>query len=91
LCLGVEICRFLTSIGGGLFSIGLDLHSSGDLAVSFSAGKISDVEEGVVESGEEMHNTEVVDFGLGSGLGWPEVGLLIFSHFFDFLGRLYGI
>lgn len=82
--LGLEICRFLTSVRGGFFSISLNLHSTGDSAVGFSTGEIGDVNESVVESGEEMNNTEVVDFSSGTGLWWTEIGLFLFLDF-DFL------
>ena len=49
----------LTSIGRRFFSIGLDLHSSGDSSVSFTSGKIGDMDEGVVESGLDVANSEV--------------------------------
>jgi len=42
------------------------------------------VNESVVESGEEMNNTEVVDFSSGTGLRWTEIGLFLFLDF-DFL------
>lgn len=82
------MCRFLTSIWGGLFSISLDLHSTGDSAVGFSTRQISHVEEGVVEGGEQMHHTEVVGLGGGASLRWSEVGHLLFLHFNFFLGSL---
>ena len=72
------MCRFLTSIRGGLFSISLDLHTTGDLGVGFSTGKISHVDESVVVGCEEMENTEVVLVGDVS-LRWTEVGNLLFS------------
>lgn len=81
----IEICRFLTSIWGRFFSIGLDLHSSGDSAVGFSTGEISNVNESIVEGGEKMDNTEVVDILGGTGLRWSEVGNLLFLNFFGFL------
>ena len=73
-----EICRFLTSIWGGLFSISLNLHTTGDLRVGFSTGKISHMDESVVVGCEEMENTEVVLVG-DVGLWWTEVGNLLFS------------
>merc|ERR1740130_229150 len=72
------------SVRGGFFSISLNLHSTGDSAVGFSTGEIGDVNESVVESGEEMNNTEVVDFSSGTGLWWTEIGLFLFLDF-DFL------
>ena len=51
--------KVLTSIGRGLFSIGLDLHSTGDSGVSFTSGKIGDMDESVVESGLDVADTEV--------------------------------
>lgn len=63
-----EMCRFLTSIWGRLFSIGLDLHSSGDLGVGFSSRQISDVDEGVVEGGQQVDDSEGVLLGLSNSL-----------------------
>ena len=51
--------KVLTSIGGGFLSISLDLHSTGDSAVSFTAGEIGHMEESVVESGLDVADTEV--------------------------------
>lgn len=46
------------SVGGGLVTIGLDLHSTGDTGDGFTAGQIGDVDEGVVEGGEDTGNAE---------------------------------
>ena len=75
----------LTSIWRRFFSIGLNLHTTGDSAVGFSTGEISDVDESVVEGSKEMDNTE--DSGVFLlGLWWTEVGLLLFLNFnFSFL------
>ena len=87
--LGVK-CRFLTSVWRRFFSIGLNLHSTGDSAVGFSTGEIGDMDESVVEGGEEMHNTEVVGLD-GSTCGWwTEVGLFLFLDFDFLLWWLYG-
>ena len=80
--------RFLTSIGRALLSVGLDFHSTSDSDVSFSSGEISDVNESVVGGSQQVHNSEVVDFGAGAVLRWTKVGLLIFLNFFNFLGAL---
>lgn len=40
------------SVRGRLVSVGLDLHSTGDTDDGFLAGKISDVDESVVEGGD---------------------------------------
>ena len=75
----------LTSIWRRFFSIGLYLHTTGDSAVGFSTGEISDVDESVVESSKEMDNTENSGVFL-LGLWWTEVGLLLFLNFnFSFL------
>ena len=79
--LGVEICRFLTSIWRGFFSISLNLHSTGDSAVGFSTGEISHVDESVIESGQKMDNTEHVHILLSTNLRWTEVGLLLLLNF----------
>jgi hypothetical protein len=46
------------SVGGGLVTVGLDLHSTGDTGDGFTAGQIGDVDEGVVEGGEDTGNAE---------------------------------
>ena len=83
------MCRFLTSIWGGFFSISLNLHSTGDSAVGFSTGEISHVNESVIEGGKEMDNTEVDNIFIGTDLRWTEIGLLLFLHFNFLLWWLY--
>lgn len=73
-----EMCRFLTSIWGRLFSIGLDLHTSSDLAVGFSARQIGHVDEGVVEGGQQVDDSEGVLLGGSNSLGWSVVGDFLF-------------
>jgi hypothetical protein len=80
-CWVLEICRFLTSVWRGFFSISLNLHSTGDSAVGFSTGEIGDMDESVIESGQKMDNTEVVNILLGTNLRWTEVGLLLLLNF----------
>lgn len=83
-----EMHRFLTSIWRGLLSISLNLHSSTDSSVGLSSGEIGDVDEGVVESGQNVDNSEGVLVLKGSGLGWSEVGNLLFLDFDFLLGWL---
>jgi hypothetical protein len=79
--------KVLTSIGGRFFSIGLDLHSTGDSGVSFTSGKIGDMDESVVESGLDVANTEVhLVLVLVLRAGGSEVNDLLF---FDNLWWLY--
>ncbi len=47
-----------SGVGRGFFSIGLDLHTTGDSAVGVSTGYISDVEESIVPGGEDVSDTE---------------------------------
>ena len=42
------------SVGGGFVAIGLDFHAAGDADEGFTAGEVGDVDEGVVEGGEEV-------------------------------------
>ena len=86
-----EIVKFLTSVGRRLFSIGLNLHTTGDTAVGFATGQISDVDVSVVEGGEEMDNTEVVAAGTLSVLSGTEVVNLLFLRLIVLvlLGALY--
>ncbi len=55
------------SVGGGLLSVGFDFHSSGDSGIGFSAGKVGDVDEGVVERGEDVADGEEVLFSFELG------------------------
>ena len=45
-------------VWGGLVTVGLDLHTTGDTGDSFAAGEIGDVDEGVVERGEDTGDAE---------------------------------
>ena len=45
-------------VGGGLVTVGLDLHATGDTRDGFAARQIGDVDEGVVERGEDAGNAE---------------------------------
>lgn len=74
----------LTGIGGGLLSIGLDLHATGDSGVGLAARQVSHVDEGVVESSEDVAHTEGVFSLLASSGHWGSVvsDLLFFSAFF---------
>jgi hypothetical protein len=46
------------SVRGGLVTVGLDLHAAGDTGDGFAAGQIGDVDEGVVEGGENAGNAK---------------------------------
>lgn len=46
------------SVRGGLVTIGLDLHSTGNTGDGFTAGQIGNVDEGIVEGGEDTGDTE---------------------------------
>ena len=45
-------------VWGGLVTVGLDLHTTGDTGDGFAAGEIGDVDEGVVERGEDTGDAE---------------------------------
>ena len=45
-------------VGGGLVTVGLDLHATGDTRDGFAARQIGDVDEGIVERGEDAGNAE---------------------------------
>lgn len=65
-----------SSVGRGLLSVSLDFHTTGDTGVGFTAGEISNVDEGVVLGGLNVANTERVDVGFGAAnLRWAVVGL----------------
>lgn len=41
-----------------LVTVGLDLHTAGDTGDGFATGEIGDVDEGVVERGEDTSDAE---------------------------------
>ena len=47
-----------SGVGGGLITISLDLHTSGNTGDGFTASQIGNVDEGIVERGEDVGNTE---------------------------------
>jgi len=46
------------SVWGGLVTVSLDLHATGDTGDGFAAGQIGDVDEGVVEGRKDAGNAE---------------------------------
>jgi hypothetical protein len=46
------------SVWGGLVTVSLDLHATGDTGDGFAAGQIGDVDEGVVEGRENAGNAK---------------------------------
>lgn len=74
----------------GLFSISLDLHTTGDSGVGFTAGQISDVDESVGTSRLDVANTEsaVLVILVGTGGWWSVVGLLLLLLSFGILTLL---
>jgi len=74
----------LTCIGRGLFSISLDLHAARDSSVGLTAGKIGNVDEGIVESGQNVADTKCVFDLFSSSSNWRSVVgdfLLLFAFF----------
>ena len=68
----------LTSIRWGLFSIGLDLHSTWNSGVSFSSWEIGHMDESIVEGGKDVANSEnVVVWLCRSNLRGSVVGKLL--------------
>ena len=47
-----------SSVGRGLISVGLDLHSSGDSADGLTSGQVGHVHERVVEGGVDVGHAE---------------------------------
>lgn len=47
-----------SGVWSGLVSVGLDLHTTSDSGDSFLTGKVGNVDEGIVERGEDTSNTE---------------------------------
>ena len=72
------------SVGGGLVTVGLDLHAAGDARDRLLARQIGDVHESVVEGRENVRNTEVA-LAIGK-LGAELDGLLLLDA--GLLGRL---
>lgn len=73
-----------SSVGRRFFSVSLDLHTTGDAGVGFTAGEIGNVDEGVVLGGLDVADTEgvLVSTGGAADLGWSVVGLdLLFLDF----------
>ena len=64
----VYVVLVLTSVRGGLLTIGLDLHATGDTRVGFTAGQISNVNESIVERSLDVADAENV-LGVLAGLG----------------------
>jgi len=57
-------------VGRRLVSVSLDLHPSGNTRDGFLSGKIGNVDESVVERGEDVSNTEHQSVvGLGAEVG----------------------
>ena len=71
-------------VGGSLITIGLDLHASGNTGDGFTASQISDVNEGIVEGGEDVGNTE--DLLVTADLGTEGDVLLNLRGGLDLLG-----
>merc|ERR1712133_59492 len=59
-----------SGIGGGLVSVGFDLHSSGDATDGFASRNVGHVDKRIVEGGVDVGDTEDVDalFNLRSQL-----------------------
>ena len=69
----------LTSVGGGLFAISLDLHAARDARVGFSSGQIGNVNESVVERSLDVADTkDVLGVFAGRGLRRTVVDDLLF-------------
>ena len=69
----------LTSVGGRLFAISLDLHAARDARVRLSSGQIGNVNESVVERSLDVADTEdVLSVLAGRGLGRAIVDDLLF-------------
>ena len=81
--------RTLTSVGRRFFSIGFDLHSTGNTAVSFTSGKIGDMDEGVVEGGLNVADSESKFVLTLVSLGRSVVSDLLFFDFLSFLWWLH--
>jgi hypothetical protein len=79
--------RSLTSIRRGLLSVSLDLHATSDSGVGLTAGQVSHVDEGIVECGQDVADTEDVLSLLAGSCGRRSVVsdlLFLASAFFTF-------
>ena len=74
----------MISLIANLVTVSLDLHSTGDSGVGLTARQVSHVDEGIVECGEDVANTESVLGLLSSTNGGGSVvsNLLFLSAFF---------
>lgn len=73
------------SVGRGLITIGLDLHTTGNTADGFAATQIGDVDEGVVERGEDSRNAKdkftLANLGAEGDVLLGRTGDLLGGHF----------
>ena len=82
----------LTSVGGRLLTIGLDLHAASDARVGFSSGQIGDVNESVVERGLDVADTEdVLSVLAGLSVGGTVVGHLLLLGLISTLLLCFGL
>jgi hypothetical protein len=75
-------------VGGGLLTIGLDLHTTGDLADGLATARIGDVHEGIVETGQDVGNS--VHDGVGGHVGAELLLLVLTTRHFPLL-LLWGV
>lgn len=67
------------SVGGGLVTVSLDLHATGNTRDGFAARQIGDVDEGVVEGSENSGNTENKLALLKRSIRVPTLALAVFN------------
>ena len=64
-----------SSVGRGLITISLDLHTTGNLGDGFAAGVVGDVNEGIVAGGVDVAGTE--DEGFLGDVGAETLGFFL--------------
>lgn len=72
-----------SSVWRGLISVSLDLHTTSDSGDSFLTGKVGNVDEGIVERGEDTSNTEDLRTVWSVSI-WFEVGKALPRNLFFF-------
>ena len=70
-------------VWGAFFFVRSDLHASGDSAVGFAASQIGHVDESIVESRQDVHDSEDEFVRANGGAELLLLLVLLFDDFFD--------
>ena len=72
-------------VGGGLITIGLDLHTTGNLGDGFTAGGVGDVNEGIVAGGVDV--ARAIDEGVLGDVGSETLRFFLLGLLSGLLGH----